>query len=95
MDRNFLQFFYPKSEYYFFLQFFVKLGSQQSDIVREVEEIDVLKDHLSVVFPESGPPPPWDTESYKYRCSNLEVYLKLNAVTPFKNRNEFINSIKV
>ncbi|CAM9163577.1 unnamed protein product [Phaeothamnion confervicola] len=53
-----------------------------SDFVEAAGEDDLLAAHLAEIFPEEGPLAPWDVDA-EYRCSLLEVYVRLRAVPPF------------
>lgn len=58
----------------------------QSDFIQAASEDDLIAVHMAQVFPEEGPPAPWD-RSFEYRCSNLSVYVKLHAARPFENQD--------
>ena len=38
---------------------------------------DLLAEHLAAMFPEEGPPAPWDQEAFEFRCTRLEVYFQV------------------
>ncbi|KAG5187786.1 hypothetical protein JKP88DRAFT_353594 [Tribonema minus] len=66
----------------------------QSDVVRSVAERDTVGAHLAVVFPEGGPPPPWDAAAYEYRCSRLEAYARLGAARAFRDEADCADEVK-
>jgi len=66
----------------------------QSDLIESVSEGDFLADHMATVFPEEQGPAPWDV-SFEYRCSELEVYLQLDAAPPFTSSDQWAHWVKL
>jgi hypothetical protein len=54
----------------------------------------MLAEHMAMVFPEDGPPAPWD-EKWEYRCSSMECYLRLHAMPAFKSSEEWVNWVRL
>lgn len=48
-----------------------------SDFIEHCGEDDMLAEHLAAMFPEEGPPAPWDREHFDFRCTRLDVYFQV------------------
>ncbi|XP_076067448.1 DNA polymerase interacting tpr containing protein of 47kD isoform X2 [Oratosquilla oratoria] len=56
----------------------------ETDFIQEFNETQCFEDHLSAMFGNHVPPPPWDTEE-KYKVENLLIYFedyKANKLIP-------------
>lgn len=49
-----------------------------TDLVEAMGEDDMLALHLADMFPEEGPPAPWD-RNFEFKCSDLEVYFQVSS----------------
>ncbi len=58
---------------------FLYPGHGQSDFVEHFGGSEMLAVRMAEVFPEEGPPAPWDLDG-AYRCSSLAVYFEVHPV---------------
>ncbi|KAI3438195.1 hypothetical protein D9Q98_000632 [Chlorella vulgaris] len=61
--------------------FFYPEASMQHDVVDDVCEEDMLRDHLDIMFGPEAPALDWDAEG-QYSRANLELYFLSHAATP-------------
>lgn len=55
----------------------------QSDFISDFHEDTTIGDHVDAMFPESGPPLPWDAQR-QYRASNLNAYASTHRMRLLK-----------
>ena len=83
-------------EYYFPLLFLYPQYNK-FDIISEANVVDMLVEHLAVIFPEKGDyegtvgPAEWDKDQ-EYQASNIVVYLQLDGSQEVKSHDEWLIS---
>jgi hypothetical protein len=66
---------------------------QQLEHIQACNENDMIALHMAVLYPEEGEPLPWDEED-EYRCSNLHLYVQLQAVPRIRTPEEWQEALE-